>query len=256
MCFSLSLNYSFRRPSSMPSHAHTLGYTTTNKLYLRSVSLRIATINMPAQRPRMPKTWHIATLAPGFDGTRLCFPIIVVSYPLLLTEISKTKERVSDKYEQATNDTSSKTRISSQSELDTLLKTHYGDAASDIQTTNSSLPQRNDSVVDLSTPNNKPQSNPFTDDYLTPLSSHFIDGELVCTGGLAVEHAESSDSSDSSDSPDYAKWLKREETEVVYGGDGRSFTVKLGARKWRKRNRVKKAMSRLRRGLLFLAAVQ
>ncbi|KAI4666800.1 uncharacterized protein J4E79_002840 [Alternaria viburni] len=110
---------------------------------------------MPAQRLRNPKTWHIATLAPGLDNTRLRFPILV-----------------------ATDDSSSKTLMSSQSELDTLLKTHYGDAASDIPTTTSSSPQRKDSVVDLSTPSEKSPSNPFTDDYLTPLSSHFVDGEL------------------------------------------------------------------------------
>ena len=162
------------------------------------------------------------------------------------------EEGLSDKQNQATNDTSSKTLISSESELDILLKLHYGGAASNTPTTTSSSPPRNDSVVDLSTPTDKSPSSPFTDDYLTPLSSHFVDGELVCTGGLAVDHAHSSDSSDSED---YAKWLEREETEVVYGGDGRSFTVKLGARRWTRKSRVKKAVSRLRRRLQFFGAV-
>ncbi|KAI4695410.1 uncharacterized protein J4E84_002036 [Alternaria hordeiaustralica] len=172
------------------------------------------------------------------------------------------KERLSNKQNQATNDTSSKTLISSQSELDTLLKTHYGDASSNMLTTTSSSPQRNDSVVDLSTATDKTPSNPLTDDYLTPLSSHFVDGELVCTGGLAIEHPEypdsssASDSSGSSDSSDYAKWLKRVGTEEVYGGDGRSFTVKLGARRWRRKNQMKKAVSRLRKRLLFFGTIE
>ena len=38
---------------------------------------------MPAQiqrrRSSLLKTWHIATLAPGFDASRLDFPIRVVS---------------------------------------------------------------------------------------------------------------------------------------------------------------------------------
>lgn len=34
---------------------------------------------MPTQRPRIPKTWRIATLASDFDKNRLQFPIYVVS---------------------------------------------------------------------------------------------------------------------------------------------------------------------------------
>jgi hypothetical protein len=38
---------------------------------------------MPAQiqcrRSNLPKTWHIVTLAPGFDASQLDFPIRVVS---------------------------------------------------------------------------------------------------------------------------------------------------------------------------------
>ena len=213
---------------------------------------------MPAQRSHNPKTWHIATLAPGFDNTRLRFPILIVNILSCTPRFRNMKEGLSDKYKQAANGTSSKTLISSHSELDTLLKTCYGDAVPEAPTTMSSSPQRNDSVVDLSTTNDKSPSNPLTDDYPTPLSSHFVDGELVCTGGLAIEHPESPDSSgasDASDSPDYAKWLKRDGIEEVYGGDGRSFTVKPGARRWRRKSRVKKAVSRLRRRLLFLGAV-
>ncbi|OAG25160.1 hypothetical protein CC77DRAFT_1046495 [Alternaria alternata] len=141
---------------------------------------------MPAQiqcrRSNLPKTWHIVTLAPGFDASQLDFPIRV-----------------------ATDDNRDRIHISSQEELNTLLARHR-DNEFQKSSTLASSPQRSDSVVGslrlnpqlyrtdidsisiiYSSNSSASSETSASEEYDTRLSEHFVNGEIVCTGGLTLE---------------------------------------------------------------------
>lgn len=64
------------------------------------------------------------------------------------------------------------------------------------------------------------------EEYDTPLSKHFVNGEIVCTGGLALEFRD----------------LTRVEAEAREAVFSRGRSVNMDVRRYRKTNRVKKAL--------------
>jgi hypothetical protein len=143
-------------------------------------------------------------------------------------EKKKKKKRDIPDYQikQATGEYGSRIHISSQSELDTMLAAHRGDSISQISPISPSSSASTPTCI-TSPPN------PFdSDEYDTQLSDHFINGEIVCTGGLPVDPLV----------------LDGVEVKNPAFSAGRSFTVKLGTRKWRrsrKTDRVKKVLLRV-----------
>jgi hypothetical protein len=88
------INLYNQNPSHLEKNSYSLPTLTTAKETPPSTqhSFQTTTTKMPTPRPQIPQTWHIATLAPGFDTNRLRFPISIVSLTLFLNS-KKKKEK-------------------------------------------------------------------------------------------------------------------------------------------------------------------
>jgi hypothetical protein len=141
-------------------------------------------------------------------------------------------------YKQATNDSSEKIYVSSHLELDSLLA-KYRDDVSPKSSISPSSPTRSDSAtgsLDLNSRQHRTDmdgisiislsANPVDEQHDTLLSEHFVNGEIVCTGGLTFE------------SRDLTQ-IEDEARDVVFRR-GRSVSIAVRRRYGKKTTRVQK----------------